>query len=701
MQKRPQLEKRPQLIQKRPQFIHKGVTKFMPQKRRKMRFFNAKDASTEAKQEQNTYDPDVDPKTGFNSETGAYQKEKSGLKRDAATVWWTIKTAWEIKKLPLIFWMSITIFISVMPALMLLVTRRLIDNVVSYIGADFEPMAVILQIALLGLIFVLQGLMYNMDSEILAYIMYNTYSITMCQKFMYKVRSIPLRFYDKSGFHDEFYVAYAAMNKVGYFMGSLCSFTGSVIGAVSLIIVAFGVSQLLFAVCLVYIAVVLFFGLRQSIKNAQDDQEDQPKHRLLEYFDGIPQNSSYAKEMRVYHNYEFWKKLYYDLSDYLKDRLIKRSSKWVVKGTVLSTIYYCFVFAVMLIALFDLRSGLITIGVFTMLFSLTQSLSTMVSNINRAAMDLYYNIEPLYAQKYFLANDYSDAPISEERKKAHYDNPSSDEYIFELRNVSYKYSKDSYALKNVTLKIKKGETVALVGVNGSGKSTLIKTILGLYEPNEGELFIFGKPFFECTRDDYRKKTGVFFQDCMNTYQATRDYAASGFHQPIRECVGYGDVENMGDEEAVLRAIKKGGAEKILARAPKGLDTYLNNFVEKDGLILSGGEAQKIGVSRTHMGDKEVLILDEPAAMLDPIAEMEQFMTIRNLTRGRSAVLISHRVGFARLADRIIVLDGGRVIEDGTHEELVAINGTYADFFREQAKWYENPQGREDEGNGRN
>jgi ATP-binding cassette subfamily B protein len=160
-----------------------------------------------------------------------------------------------------------------------------------------------------------------------------------------------------------------------------------------------------------------------------------------------------------------------------------------------------------------------------------------------------------------------------------------------------------------------------------------------------------------------------------------------FHATLRENVGFGDFKNLGNEERRLLAMEKGGADKLPGKFANGLDHWLNRNVKKDGAMLSGGEKQRVAVSRAHMSDKDILIFDEPAAALDPIAEMTQFKAIQEKIEGRTAILISHRVGFARLADRIIVLDKGRIAESGTHDELISLDGIYAGFFREQAQWY--------------
>jgi len=145
---------------------------------------------------------------------------------------------------------------------------------------------------------------------------------------------------------------------------------------------------------------------------------------------------------------------------------------------------------------------------------------------------------------------------------------------------------------------------------------------------------------------------------------------------------------MTNEPKILEAIRHGGADRVAATVPNGLDTLLGKFQDKSGTELSGGEKQRVAAARTHMSNRDILIFDEPASMLDPIAEMEQFNGIKDMLNGRTAILVSHRVGFARMADKIIMLDGGEIAEIGTHDELMAKNGQYAHFFNEQAQWYQ-------------
>jgi ATP-binding cassette subfamily B protein len=204
----------------------------------------------------------------------------------------------------------------------------------------------------------------------------------------------------------------------------------------------------------------------------------------------------------------------------------------------------------------------------------------------------------------------------------------------------------------------------------------VHNLLQLYRPQTGSVYFYGTDYNGLGNDFLRNRIGAFFQDYYL------------FHVSIAENVGYGDVDNVFNADKVNAAIEKGGAANVVVKAPYGADTFVAKRVNKDATDFSGGERQKIAVSRAHMSDKDILIFDEPASMLDPISELEQFMNIKEKIEGSTAILISHRVGFARLADRIILMDKGVVAEVGTHDELMAKEGLYAKFFNEQAQWYQ-------------
>ena len=195
-------------------------------------------------------------------------------------------------------------------------------------------------------------------------------------------------------------------------------------------------------------------------------------------------------------------------------------------------------------------------------------------------------------------------------------------------------------------------------------------MLGLYSPEKGEVFVFGKKTDRLTAKDI----GIAFQD----------YVCYPFS--YRENVGFGCLAEMENDNAIEIASKQGGAIELLKKY--GAEKLLTKTMDKEGTELSGGEWQRIALSRANMGQKPLMIFDEPAAKLDPLAEFQQYSQIQEMMRGRTTILVSHRIGFARLAKRILVMKDGKIIEDGTHDSLLHLNGEYKKMLEEQAKWYD-------------
>ncbi len=249
----------------------------------------------------------------------------------------------------------------------------------------------------------------------------------------------------------------------------------------------------------------------------------------------------------------------------------------------------------------------------------------------------------------------------------------------EFRNVTFQYAKnDSPTLKNISVSIRPGEKIAIVGANGAGKTTFIKLLTRLYDPSEGEITIDGVSLRDYRLDSLHARFGVIFQDFVR------------FEATLRENITLGQVEAEKDEARMLVAARKGGADAVAAALPKGYDTPLGSWFD-DSRQLSGGQWQKVALSRAFMRDAEVLILDEPTSALDPEREFEIFQQFRELTKGKTTILISHRFSTVRMADRILVIDDGHLVESGPHAELLANDGLYAKLFHMQAQGYLAPE----------
>jgi ATP-binding cassette subfamily B protein len=247
----------------------------------------------------------------------------------------------------------------------------------------------------------------------------------------------------------------------------------------------------------------------------------------------------------------------------------------------------------------------------------------------------------------------------------------------QFENVEFRYpGSEKPAITGINLQIRRGQSLALVGENGSGKTTLIKLLTRLYKPTFGRVLLDGRDLNEWDEEVLRRRIGVIFQDFVR-YQLI-----------VGENIGAGDVREFENRERWVDAAVEGKAANFIDEMPGNYDTQLGKWF-KDGRELSGGQWQKIALSRAFMRkDADILVLDEPTASMDAAAEVAIFDRFRERTKDQIAIVISHRFSTVRMADRIVVLDGGRVVESGSHDELVAAGGRYATLFKLQARGYQ-------------
>jgi ATP-binding cassette subfamily B protein len=251
--------------------------------------------------------------------------------------------------------------------------------------------------------------------------------------------------------------------------------------------------------------------------------------------------------------------------------------------------------------------------------------------------------------------------------------PIRDGFVFD--DVGFRYpGADRWAVRHLSFRLHAGEVLALVGENGAGKTTLVKLLARLYDPDEGRILLDGYDLREYDLFELRANIGVIFQDFVR------------YHLTAAENIAVGRVEARDDRARIVEAARRSGADAVIRKLAGGYDQLIGKRF-RTGIELSGGEWQKIAIARAYMRDAQLLILDEPTAALDARSEFEVFKRFKELAHGRTAVLISHRFSSVRMADRIVVLADGGIDAVGTHDQLLAQRGRYAELFELQAAGY--------------
>ncbi len=395
-----------------------------------------------------------------------------------------------------------------------------------------------------------------------------------------------------------------------------------------------------------------------------------PERRELDYLRYTGASDTTAKEVRIFGLADFLTDRYKRLADayYLANRqLAVRRAGWGVTLAAIGTVgyYAAYVFIIYrtVTGAFSIGDLTFLAGSFSRLRSLLEGMLTRFTRIAEQSLFLrdlfeFFEIEPQIASP------------AETRPFPH---PVREGFRFE--NVSFRYpGTDRWVLRNVSFTLKAGEALALVGENGAGKTTLVKLLARLYDPDEGRILLDGHDLREYDLDELRNEIGVIFQNFVR------------YNLTASDNIAVGRIDAREDRPRIQHAARQSLADTVIGRLPDGYDQMVGRRFAA-GVELSGGEWQKVALGRAYMRDAQILILDEPTAALDARAEYEVFQRFKDLTQDKTAVLISHRFSTVRMADRILVLDDGRLLEIGTHEELLAHRGRYAELFHLQAAGY--------------
>jgi ATP-binding cassette, subfamily B, bacterial len=580
---------------------------------------------------------------------------------------------WSYKSSPTIFiWI---IILSIISGLIVVVTPYIYKILIDYLTSlnleiTTKITTTIILIIFLYLLTILGSYIFNEINYLLRIKMNLRIDRFASKQLMKKTTTLDLEHFEDSEFYDNLYRANLAIPKIQEILRDFITvfrFLISVLAIlISLTVYDIKITLLVLIGAIPYLIVSLrYTNINYNIFTANSKEKRKAKY----YLNLINTDKKSVKEIKLFS----LKNTFLTKFEKLFKIAIKRQDKVINKQIREISLSIVFNMITMLVALAISTNlyikGQITIGTIVFLFALIT--------------DFAYNMGILFEVFGYLNSSVTEANSLREvlkykskiiqNKNTKFSKTLKTGIIF--KDVYFKYPKtEKYVLKDINLKIKPGENIAIVGENGSGKTTFIKILTRLYDTTKGEIIIENKNIKEYKLSEIHKNIGVIFQDFVQ-YEAT-----------VKENIHFGDAYK--SPKTIEHSAIKSGAHNFIKEFDKKYLENLGRTIEKDGKELSGGQWQKIALARAFFKNSKILILDEPTAAIDAKAEYELFKRFKSLTKNKTTILISHRFSTVKMADRIIVMDKGRIVEEGSHKELMEKKGVYHNLFTLQAKGYQ-------------
>jgi len=576
---------------------------------------------------------------------------------------------------------GLRIIVAVLPPLLLLITKFVLDEVghqasLTSPGPDLSDWWESGRLNLLALLLGTEFLLVfgrdiaNRAINVIDSILGERHSNAVSLELMQHANQLDLKHFEQSEYQDKLERARRQASSRSTVLSQVFGQGQAVITAVSLAAGLLIYAPFLIVLMIVSLVPAVWGEMRFNRLAYWISHNRSPERRQLEYLRQIGASADSAKEVKLFGLGHFLSSRFETLSrQILKENTDLSIRRALQTGglAVISTLAYYGAYAYVV---WRTLHGDFSIGD---LFFLASSFA----QLNGFLQQILIGFTQIAGQSLYLDDLFSFFEITptilEPRNPKPFPQPLKQGITFE--NVGFRYpGSDVWAVRNLSFTAPAGETLALVGENGAGKTTIVKLMTRLYDPDEGRIFIDGVDLKDFATADLRKHIGVIFQDFLRYSFSAADNIAVG------------QIEASADRDRIVKSAEQSLADPVIRKLPQGYDQMLGRVFAK-GHDLSGGEWQKIAIARAYMRNAEIIILDEPTAALDARAEAEVFQRFKNLAEGTTAVLISHRFSTVRMADRIIVLAEGKVIESGTHEALMGQAGRYAELFELQAAGY--------------
>ena len=466
------------------------------------------------------------------------------------------------------------------------------------------------------------------------------------------------------GFHG---VLYQSRNFIA--QGTLMILSAALIGIQNIlmmiifIVISFGI-----------VKISSFFTKRDKIKFSDAMA---PTWRKMNYLESTTKNFDFAKDIRLFNMSNAFFNQLSGVNETYKELNRKHHNRMVLWEVSLGSVLTVQKILMYTWLVYNVVTGAYQISDFVLYVGLVSTFHASVGYVNWIYSDMRTNSLMINDYRNFV--DWKEDRETADEKDGHITEINLDKFEFRFENVSFKYpGHDNYVLKNVNLTIKNGAKLAVVGVNGAGKTTFIKLMMKLYEPSEGRILLNDVDIKEYNREEYFKLFSPVFQN------------VECFAMPIYQNISFAE-EDKTDMNKINEVLEQSGLSEKINSYEKGIHTNLLKIFDKEGIDLSGGEKQRLAMARALYKDGKVVILDEPTAALDALAEDRMYREFENMIHGKTAVFISHRLGSTRFCDKIAMFEDGTIVEEGTHEELMAKNGKYAYMFGIQSQYYDEKQ----------